>query len=237
MGKVVSSVLPTMVGLRRLLITQRIEVFTMKYVFLIFLLLGACSTMPKQQQQLQLADKTCGSTQQTERIGTGSMRCEATEFQLASYTIQQQVPRSHLSKNLYMGAGLAALNNPESPAGDVDNISVAVGGKFSIKNLSFRPEIQMGERSNSFNNSVTRDFSILGSGLGSIEGNIGLGYSVNSGDENNVLGNADSAFLRIGAEGYLAGDIMTGVALMVAPSGYNGEDAAIAGMGYFGFRF
>lgn len=136
-----------------------------------------------------------------------------------------------------MGAGVAALNNPENPSGDVDNISVAVGGKMAVMDLSFRPEAQLGERSKSFNTSVTHDFNIAGNGLGAIDGNVGLGYSMNTGNENNVLGNSDSAFLRIGAEGYLAGDIMTGIALMVAPWGYNGEETAIAGMGYFGVAF
>jgi hypothetical protein len=212
-----------------------------KYIPLFFLFLNACSNMPINHPPLQIVKNSCDSSQAQTPSHMESLLCqENTEFQLASYNTQRQLKlqsKDRLQKNLFMGAGLAALNNPKNPSGDVDNLSVTVGGKLSFKGVSFRPEIQMGERSNSFNNSVTRDFSLLGNGLGAIEGNIGLGYSVNTGDENNVLGNADSAFLRIGAEGYLAGDIMTGVAVMVAPWGYNGEDAAIAGVGYLGFRF
>ncbi len=213
-----------------------------KYIPLVTLFLGACSNMPAQHLPLQFVNTSCNSDQQKAQSNEESLLCsENTEFQLASYNTRQRLKlhtrNDRLQRNLFMGAGLAALNNPKNPSGDVDNLSVTVGGKLSLKGISFRPEVQLGERSNSFNNSVTRDFSILGNGLGAIEGNIGLGYSVNTGNENNVLGNADSAFLRVGAEGYLAGDVMTGVAVMIAPWGYNGENAAIAGVGYLGFRF
>ena len=141
------------------------------------------------------------------------------------------------SRNLYLGAGLAALNNPQNPSGDVDNMSMTLGGKAPLGRLSLRPELQLGERSQSFNTTVSKDFLIAGNGLGSIDGNIGVGYTINTGKENNVLGNADSPFIRIGAEGHLAGNIVTGMALMVAPQGYNGDNTAIAGVGYMGFSF
>lgn len=213
-----------------------------RYIPISFLFLSACSHVPVNHLPLQIIKNSCDSHRSEVQSNLEPLLCqENTEFQLASYNTQSQlrhgVNKDRLQKNLFMGAGLAALNNPQNPSGDVDNLSVTVGGKLSFKNVSFRPEVQMGERSNSFNNSVTRDFSILGNGIGAIEGNIGLGYSVNTGNENNVLGNADSAFLRIGAEGYLAGDIMTGVSVMVAPWGYNSEDVAIVGVGYLGFRF
>ena len=201
----------------------------------LLLLLGGCASAPRPNQPLPPFDLNPHA-----RLSPSSASSTKTiEYQPASYhpvSTRELHPVRH-NRTLYMGAGLAALNNPRYPSGDVDNTSVTFGGKAPLGKLSLRPEVQLGERSKSFNTTLSRDFNIAGNGLGSIEGNLGVGYTVNTGNENNVLGNANSAFLRVGAEGHLAGNIVTGMALMIAPQGYNGEDTAMAGVGYMGFSF
>ncbi len=199
------------------------------------LMLAACASGP--QPMAPLPPLTLNQDAATH--SPSNVAATAIEYQPASYRpiSYSDFYRARHSRNLYMGAGLAALNNPRNPSGDVDNTTVTLGGKAPLGKLSLRPEVQLGERSKSINTAVSRDFLIAGNGLGSIEGNLGLGYTVNTGNENNVLGNTNSPFLRIGAEGHLAGNIVTGMALMVAPQGYNGEDTAVAGVGYMGFSF
>ncbi len=138
---------------------------------------------------------------------------------------------------VYAAAGMAGLNNPNNPGGDEDNLSLALGAKLPVRVVSIRPEVHVGDHSTQWTPSVTYDFAIAGEGPGAIDGNVGLGYSYNSERENNVLGNTDSLFLRVGGEGYLVGSVLVGAALMVAPWAYDHGDTAVAGTVYFGVRF
>lgn len=138
---------------------------------------------------------------------------------------------------LYLGASFAGLNNPNRPTADEDNIAVAGGARIRLGDFAVRPEAHAGDHAVQFTPSVTWDFAIAGDGEGAIDGNVGVGYSAITERENNVLGNHASPFARAGLEGYLAGGVLVGAALMVAPLGYDDEDVAIAGVGYAGFRF
>ena len=204
------------------------------------LFISACTHLPSQKASPKVANNQhqnyalCNTSH-------ASQSGHCLQLELASYRHRKyqkkQIFLSDRKANLYMGAGMAGLNNPQNPSGDVDNLAIAVGGKLATPYATFRPELQMGERSYSFNPSVTHDFQITGNGLGAIDGNFGIGYSLNKSENNNVLGNSDSAFIRIGAEGYLDGNIVSGIALMIAPWGYNSSDTAIAGVGYLGVSF
>ncbi len=204
---------------------------------LVFVLssLSACSVTPHRGPITAAAMCEGGAPKDNSLSDGGQL-----EYLPASYHRGMQASRlrhAQRGRSLYFGASMAGLNNPVNPSGDVDNVAVSVGGKLSLNHVSLRPEMQLAERSNAFNATVTRDFTIAGNGVGAIEGNLGVGYSAATGKENNVLGNSNTAFLRMGAEGYLVGNIVTGVALMIAPWGYNGDSTAIAGVGYFGFSF
>ncbi len=204
-------------------------------IFPVFLLASACSFNPAREAARPECPTSFSQTSENASPSNAPM-----EYLPASYHRDQRIERLQRAKrgrNLYLGAGMAGLNNPTNPSGDVDNVAVAVGGKLSLRHISLRPEMQLAERSNAFNATLSRDFAIAGNGLGAIEGNLGVGYSTTTGHENNVLGNSNTPYLRLGAEGYLAGNIVTGAALMIAPWGYNGDATAIAGVGYFGFSF
>ena len=138
---------------------------------------------------------------------------------------------------LYLGAGLAGLNNPHQATGDADNTAVAGGARLPLGPLSLRPELHGGDHSVQATPSLTWDFGVAGTGAGAIDGHIGVGATWNSRRENNVLGNTSSAFVRLGFEGYLVGGVMVGAALMAAPWGYDHEDLALAGVAYAGLRF
>ena len=203
------------------------------------LLVSACSHLPNREPAAVLSHTECQNFIRTHSTPQQQNGC--LQLKLASYNYRKnqkkQIFLSDRKANLYMGAGMAGLNNPKTPSGDVDNLAIAIGGKLATPHITFRPELQMGERSYSFTPSVTHDFQITGNGLGEIDGNFGIGYSLNNSENNNVLGNSDSAFIRIGAEGYLDGNIVSGIALMIAPWGYNSSDTAIAGVGYLGVSF
>ena len=137
---------------------------------------------------------------------------------------------------IYFGAGMAGKNNPVDPSGDEDNLTIAVGVKMPWRGIAIRPEIHAGDHTWQATPSVTYEFPIAGKGPGSIDGHIGVGYSLNGNDRNSILGNSDAAFLAAGAEAYLVGDLIVGARLMVAPRGYNHEHTAVASVVYFGIR-
>ncbi|MEM7200914.1 MAG: hypothetical protein AAF628_11640 [Planctomycetota bacterium] len=138
---------------------------------------------------------------------------------------------------VYVAAGMAGLNHPDRPTGDDDNLAGGVGARLAIGPVSLRPEVLFGDRAAVFTPSVTYDFALLGRGPGSIDGNVGLGASFLTEERNQVLGNANSPFLRVGAEGNLAVGVLAGAALMLAPWGYEQTDPALAGVVYAGLRF
>lgn len=182
----------------------------------------------------------------TPGAGTGPIATTTTAFAAATGTPKSRRTTSIESRSgsrpdrqpaIYIGAGMAGKNNPDDPDDDEDNLTVAIGARIPIDTFSLRPEVHFGDNSTQFTPSITYDFAIAGSGEGAIDGNIGLGYSINSNDENNILGNESSAFLRLGAEGYLVSNLLVGAALMIAPWGYNRDDLALAGTVYFGVRF
>jgi hypothetical protein len=141
-----------------------------------------------------------------------------------------------LSPAAYLGAGMAGLNNPNHSTGDSDNLAVTAGGKVPLGLVTLRPEAHVGDHSVQFTPAATWDFALAGEGPGSIDGSVGLGWSFVTRHENNILGDEDSPFLRVGAEGYLVHGIVVGAALMLAPWGYDHEDVALAGVVYAGLR-
>lgn len=145
--------------------------------------------------------------------------------------------RPDRSTAVYVGAGMAGLNNPGNATGDDDNLTLAGGAKVPVGPVSLRPEAQYGDLSWLFTPSATWDFPVAGEGPGSIDGHLGLGYSWLSERENSVLGNTSSPFARGGFEGYLAGGMIVGASLLLAPFGYDHEDLAVGGVAYVGLRF
>ncbi len=141
------------------------------------------------------------------------------------------------SPAVYVGAGMAGLNHPDRPTGDSDNLAVAAGARLPLGPLSLRPEAHAGDHSVMVTTSATWEFAVAGEGPGSIDGHAGIGWSLLSERENNVLGNTSSPFVRIGGEGFLVHGVFCGAALMVAPWGYDHEEVAVAGVVYAGVRF
>jgi hypothetical protein len=132
---------------------------------------------------------------------------------------------------------MAGRNDPDQPRGDGDNLAGGVGARVPFAtHLGARCEVQAGDYSVLFTPALTHDFRLAGpGGPGSIDGHVGIGWTWLSRREHNILGDRESPLLRVGAEGHLVHGVLGGVALLVAPLGYDGE-AAVAGLFYVGVR-
>jgi hypothetical protein len=149
------------------------------------------------------------------------------------------------SSSLHLVAGMAGTNHPDPTrtVGDADNLAGGIGGRLPLTtHLTARAEALVGDHSALATPALTYDFRLLGAdGPGAIDAHVGVGWTWLSNARGNVLGNvlgnAESLLLRVGAEGYLVEHLFGGVALLVAPLGYDHDDPAVGGLFYVGVRF
>lgn len=148
---------------------------------------------------------------------------------------------------LHAVAGMAATNNPSQPQGDSDNLANGLGGRLRVlTQVTARVDAMVGDFTYLTVPSLTYDFRLAGpDGPGAIDAHVGIGGAflarrengITAPQSNNLLGNDNTLVLRLGAEGYLVGGLLGGVALLVAPVGYDGDDAAVAGLFTVGITF
>lgn len=142
------------------------------------------------------------------------------------------------SPSVHAVAGMAGRNDPDHPRGDSDNLAGGLGVRIPLgDHLTVRCEAQAGDHSVLVTPAVTHDFALAGpGGPGSIDAHVGVGWSWLSREESHVLGDRDSPFVRLGAEGHLVGGLLGGVALLLAPFGYDHDEWAAAGLFYVGIK-
>jgi hypothetical protein len=140
------------------------------------------------------------------------------------------------SPAVYAAAGMAGRNDPDHPRGNSDNLAGGAGVAVPCSDhIAVRCEALVGDHSVVVTPAVTYDFRLAGpGGPGSIDAHVGVGWTWLSREQSNVLGDGDSPFLRLGAEGHLVGGLLGGVALLLAPLGYDHDDVAVAGLFYVG---
>ncbi len=133
-----------------------------------------------------------------------------------------------------IGHSSAFLNNPINSSGDSDNIAVVLRGKITVGNtFSVRPIALIGEYTQMLVPTATCDFKVKSN----IDGYVAAGYSINTSNANNTIGNTSSPIIIAGASGYVGDYSMFLVDFMWAPKGYESEAGAVSVQTAIGIRF
>lgn len=132
-----------------------------------------------------------------------------------------------------------ATENPGNSTGDEDNLAGGFG--VSVRAAwpwSVQADCLFGDYAADLVGSVGYGFELVGpAGPGAIDGRLGIGFSFPTDHENTPLGNRWSPVCVAGLEAPLHGSWYCGGSLVVAVTGYDESDAAMAGLLYFGRRF